>query len=245
MRGVDVPVGRQTIAGVSDSRRTARQKAVLLVCRLVSRRADDLCLVSDISEFGAKAQTAQNLRAGDQVAFEFGNLFVLHGTVRWVRDRHVGVEFSEAAELSILLSADRHGGGARGRARGRTDTHRVLPRVRRCVPVRLYLQGRAHNAELRDLSPGGAGIDIGGQHCLQAGDWVNCEIEGIDERTATIRWVDGSRLGLSFDSPLPLRPLDEWLVATVDHCPDCGETACPAPMSGRPDSMGPGETGGE
>ena len=227
MRGLETePVQNPQAAG-ADNRRAQRQKAVLLVCRLVSPAADDLCLISDISEFGARAQTAQRLGVSDRVAFEFGNLFALNGTVRWVRDRQVGVEFDSMAELAPVLQRGRCSPSGQGQAGEATDTRRKRPRIRRCAPVKLYLQGREHKAELHDLSTAGAGIEITQPHPLQAGDWLHCEIEGIDDRTATVRWVDGNRLGVSFDAQLPLRPLDEWLMATVDHCCGCSERQCP------------------
>lgn len=202
-----------------EHRRAARQKAVLMVCRLVAPGDDHLCLVRDISEFGAKAQTAQQLQVGDRITLEFGNCYRLTGTVRWTRDRCVGMEFDKAAELSPILGARDWFSQQRERTPGTlaTDTRRTHPRLRRWGQVALYRQGREFLAELHDLSLSGAGMDLdaSAECTLQAGDWLLCEIAGIGERTATVRWTQHNRLGLSFDQALPLRTLDNWFVSLM------------------------------
>lgn len=204
-----------------DHRRAARQKTVLLVCRLIAPTDDHLCLIRDISEFGAKAQTAQKLRIGDPITFEFGNRYRLKGTVRWARDKFVGVEFDKTAELSPLLRDKRW--SAPGRqisfSASATDTRRVCPRVRRKARVALYRQGKKHLAELYDVSTSGAGINLhrDASHNLQVGDWLVCEIAGVGEQTATVRWIDAHRLGLSFDRPLPLKTLDDWFTSAQNR----------------------------
>lgn len=230
----DEPAASRPNIVLPDNRRAVRKRAVLLVCRLVAPKSDDLCLINDISEFGARVETAQSLRVDDPVTFEFGNRRSFSGTVRWVRDRNVGVEFEAPAELApVLVGNGQLAAGTRDPANA-PDTRRQFPRIRRCALVRIYLQGREYQAELRDLSPGGAGVDLQDGKRMQAGDWVQCEIEGVAERTGTVRWVDGERLGLSFDRPLTLRALDDWLVVAADQCSSCSVAQCASPYLRRP-----------
>lgn len=212
-----------------DNRSGPRHRAVLLACRLVTARADDLCLVRDISVNGARAQTSLTTSVGEHVTLEFGNLCRLAGIVRWTRNGELGVEFDAPADLAPLIAGTGEPRPFDGWKRRRTDARRAFPRFRRCAVAGLSLHGLRHSGLLHDLSPAGAAIDLDPGSGLQVGDWVHCEIAGLAGRSATVRWTGPARVGVSFDIPLPLRLFDAWVVRTGGQCARCGDGRCPAP----------------
>jgi hypothetical protein len=214
-----------------DPRRDSRYKADLLVCRLIAAGGDGVCLVRDMSAQGARAQTGQKLAIGQSVALEFGDLYRVCGTVRWVHDRDVGLEFDQLVDLSPLLE---HPGEIRsfdGWKHRRTDTRRAFPRFRRCALTCVTLHGSRRVGRLHDLSPGGAAIDLEADHGARIGDRVACEIAGLAERTGIVRWVGTRRIGIAFDIPMPLRRLDGWAVMATEKCIACPMVNCPVPST--------------
>lgn len=205
-------------------RRSERAFAVLLVARVASPTHDDLALVRDISPFGARIRTRVPLIAGMTVNLEFGDMLTAAGTVRWVTSSHAGVEFTAPVDIGCVLVKP----GAERKVFG-AEARRAVPRIRRCGDVRLWHGGQAHGGTIIDLSPRGCRIELFGNDTPATGDWVAVEVKGFAEREASVRWVRGRELGLSFDKAIPLWDLDEWLYAETGKCHDCSTVECSAP----------------
>ncbi len=93
---IDVAETLARVAAPGD-RRARRLRLLLEVgAHLRVRRALSDCQLIDVSQGGAKIRTATLLAPGDHVSLEVDGLGTLAGSVRWVRDSHVGIAFAAA-----------------------------------------------------------------------------------------------------------------------------------------------------
>lgn len=217
---------------VSPSRRKVhRSRAVLLMARLETEWADDLCLISDISPAGAGLRTARAMVVGEAVKLEFGDTLVVGGTVRWLKDGCCGVEFDRVIDLEPLFR--RAGMTEQVRRalqdRGEPMGRRAQPRLRRCAEVLVRHERNDLPGQLVDLSPDGARIDLAEPAAIAPGDRVNFTIEDRLDCEGTVRWVRGRSAGVAFETPLRLWKLEKWLVAGLDRCGECRVAQCSAP----------------
>lgn len=81
------------------------------------------------------------------------------------------------------------------------EEQRAAPRERTLYALgRLMVAGRQHVCTVRNLGPGGAGIELDPPPAVGAA--VTIETRGLIARAATVRWVRETMVGLSFDEPL-------------------------------------------
>jgi hypothetical protein len=99
---IDVAETLARVAAPGD-RRARRLRLMLEVgAGLGFRRALSDCQLIDVSQGGAKIRTATVLAPGDHVSLEVEGLGTLAGSVRWVRDSHVGIAFATALSYRQL-----------------------------------------------------------------------------------------------------------------------------------------------
>ncbi|MBB3693261.1 PilZ domain-containing protein [Sphingomonas sp. BK580] len=81
------------------------------------------------------------------------------------------------------------------------EEQRAAPRERTLYALgRLIVAGQQHVCTVRNLGPGGAGIELDTPPAL--GTAVTIETRGLIARAATVRWVREPMVGLTFDEPL-------------------------------------------
>ena len=79
---------------------------------------------------------------------------------------------------------------------------RAYPRVPVALPAFLQADGERHSVQLLDLSAGGAKLDCPVALCAGTAVTLDCGTLG---RAATVRWKNGTLVGISFDSELDPR----------------------------------------
>ncbi len=236
---VDDELTRQRAVNFS-RRRTHRSRPGLMMARLASDTADDLCLVTDLSPRGAGLRTIRPRSEGERVLLDFGDALVVGGTMRWNENGRCGVEFDEVVDLGPLFEAGlfRSGSLAHGEARAPTRLRgprqrRAQPRLRRCARVVLQHGGRNLVGQLIDVSPAGGRIDLVDTAGFGVGDRVSFWVEDRFDCEGEVRWIAPQALGVAFDPPLRVWKLEKWLVDGMEKCGECRVESCAAPSFNR------------
>jgi hypothetical protein len=148
---------------------------------------------------------------GDNVRVETKSGQMLRGIVVWTAEyvpdlasrvvRHIGVRFSEPVDITPIV-------------RSRFTTHdgamQRSPRLKLDCHLRLTLDcGRQYSGNLCDISQGGAKFQV--SHPLGGETAVLLIIRGLPTLHGTVRWIDGTRIGVAFRSAIPLEMLVDWV----------------------------------
>ncbi|MBY8826269.1 PilZ domain-containing protein [Sphingomonas colocasiae] len=99
--------------------------------------------------------------------------------------------------------------------RNGAPSRRATPRLKVFQPAHMVLGGISVRIHLLDISIGGALVHVADPPEQGAGVALDCA--GI-VRSATVRWVVGSRFGIAFDEPLSDAEL-EAVIATQSSGP--------------------------
>lgn len=176
-----------------------RLMTILRVGKLiVGEGVQELCLIRNISEGGLMAHVYSSHEVGDRVRVELRSDTQVAGTIRWVRDDNVGVEFDENVDVAGVLS--HHAPEGQKPRAPRLDIRGV---------ARLKIGEDFWRVEVRDLSQGGARVII--DVPLQIGEEAVITIDGLRSTKAIVRWQDDSQAGLEFIPRLPFDELIAWL----------------------------------
>lgn len=157
----------------------------------------ELCLVKNISAGGALVRAYCRLRADLELQIELKEKQPIPGRVNWVKGTDAGITFDERVDVVDLLRSSAEGPRPR------------MPRVEvRCV-VFVREGATTNRAKLINVSQGGLSVDSENQ--LTVGSDVTVTLPGLAPQAAVVRWSEGSRYGISFNTVLPLAGLTEWL----------------------------------
>lgn len=185
----------------SDCNRRADERHLTLfrVGSMVVHDRRELCLVKNISAGGALLRVYSTLEVGLPIEVELKEGHRVSGTVSWVKGSDAGIEFGERIDVLDLLRASSDGPRPR------------MPRIEiNCV---CFVREGAilHRSRLHNISQGGLGVEC--PNPLGIGADVTVSIAGLAPQSAVVRWKDGDRYGISFNTVLPLGGLVEWLQA--------------------------------
>ncbi|NNM78166.1 PilZ domain-containing protein [Sphingomonas sp. ID1715] len=182
-------------------RRTGqRHISVLRVARGVWEGRDQLCVVRNISADGLMFECLHPPAVGQALAIELRSDKQMRGIVRWAKDQGAGVELEEPINVERMLKEER---GSLLRVRPRS------PRFARCGPLRLIADGETIPGTTLDISITGLSCRI--DQPVQKDAPVVVAIDDVAATNALVRWTKGDVAGISFEKPLPWRPLQLWL----------------------------------
>jgi hypothetical protein len=159
----------------------------------------ELCLVKNISAGGALIRAYSRFEDGQKIEIELKEGQPIAGEVSWVRGSDAGIEFSKPVDVVDLLRSG--GDGPRPR----------MPRVEiRCIAF--VRDGAVTNrVTVHNISQGG--LNVESSKPLNAGADVTVTLPGLPPQGAVVRWADGDRYGITFNTVLPLAGLVDWLHA--------------------------------
>ena len=183
-----------------DRRRDQRHVTILRVGALIIDGERELCLVRNISAGGVMAHVYREIELGTRVEIEIKNDEPLPGTVVWVEDTNIGVEFDTAIDVPEFLASSKILGDGRRARRPRVEIERNAKL--RCGDQVLW--GR-----IRNISQGGIRFDCEGD--LPVDSDVVVTMEGFRPLPGVIRWRREEAYGISFIQVLPIQELCEWL----------------------------------
>ena len=150
--------------------------------------------------------------------------------MRWVSGHDAGIEFDRPVDLAPLFAQS---GGAEARRPVFAAPRRAQPRLRRCARV-VIRHGRGEiAADLYDVSPAGARLDLADSARFAIGDRVSFAIEDRFDCEGLVCWVGPRAIGVTFDAPLRIWTLEKWLLDALEQCGDCEAVECSAPSFGR------------
>jgi PilZ domain len=182
----------------SDRRDGPRHLTLFRVGTMVVDGARELCLIKNISAGGLMLRGYCPMEVGQRIAIELKTGEPLAGTVSWVRDDHIGMEFDQPIDVIAILS-------------GAIDGPR--PRMPR-IEANAFVQVRNGASMMRgracDISQGGIKVDCG-KACLPAGVEVVVLLAGLPPQPGVVRWVDEGFAGVTFNHLIPFSTLIGWL----------------------------------
>lgn len=187
--------------GIAAERRNHhRHMAILRVGKLTANGSQELCLIRNISSGGLKARVYIPKNVGDTVAIELKSDQEISGTVQWVRDKDIGVQFGKSVDVAALLaSAPLVTRGMRPRP----------PRLDMSSLALLRLRSELLGIGICDISQGGAKIEI--DQPLEVGDDVVIIVGDFRPLNSVVRWVRDGVAGVQFKQMIPYPELVEWL----------------------------------
>ena len=174
-----------------------RHLALFRVGTIVLGGRRELCLVKNVSAGGALIRAYCTLEPEQKIEIELKEGQPVAGSVSWVRSSDAGIQFDKPVDVLDLLktSAD----GARPR----------MPRVE-VSGVGFVREGAIlHRTQLHNISQGGVSVEA--PNALSVGGEVMVSLPGLAPQPAVVRWKDGDRYGITFNSVLPLAGLVDWL----------------------------------
>jgi hypothetical protein len=182
-----------------DRRTDERRLTLFRVATIVTGEHRELCLVKNISAGGAVIRPYRALEKGAAIAVELKEGQPAGGCVSWARGSDCGIVFDRPVDvLDLLKTAD---DGPRPR----------MPRIEFNCVVFVREGAVVHRCLLQNVSQGGLSVEAA--NALTVGADVTVSLSGLPTQGAVVRWQDGQRYGIAFNTVLPLASLVEWLQA--------------------------------
>lgn len=188
--------------GTGDRRADGVNRLVttLLIGRLVSAHGDIVCRVRNISEHGARIESALPLVRGDRVQLELRGNELLDAEVAWSEDGATGLRFAEPVPAELILRP----------VAAQQGWHSRLPRLDAECSVTVIQDGRRIAATLRDINQRGMRVDGLGRQLPQG--TLTVQVPGLGSLPAATRWQREDAAGLQFLNPVRFETLSAWLV---------------------------------
>ena len=185
-----------------DRRRQIRQLALLRVALLHAGGASDICVVKNISSNGLSARVYRKLAADEQVEIEFRSGELLAGSVVWEDGCDVGIVFPRPIDVAAVLAS---------RWTSEKGKRRALPRISVECPGLLSTGLRSTDVVLQDISQGGASLETN----KAVADLKNVRLllPDLPPIAGVVRWVSGTKVGVSFNENIGFEPLARWIQA--------------------------------
>lgn len=183
-----------------EQRRDERMVTVLRITRITSRTGETLAIIRNISRHGMMLEVHPAFDLDDEVGVDLGDGYMQIGQVRWRKKATLGLYFTAPIDVDRVL------------AKSSTSSDGLvtrLPRIQVNHSAKLEAGDRLIDADILDISVGGACLDLHGP--AKVGDGVVLYVPSLQDLPGVIRWRRGSRAGVAFCHPVPLDMLMHWL----------------------------------
>lgn len=185
---------------VTDRRADLRPTMVLRMGLLVAEDNASFCLLRNISANGVQVKLYTPVREGGAVSLRVGDEEPVEGRLAWVRNELAGIEFKHALDQNMLL---------RIKQMAASERRRAVPRAQATGFAILRTGGQAYRAKLCDISTSGAKIRTG--RSIAPGCTATLLLPGLPELRAFVRWTTGQETGVTFEAPMPIQVITDWL----------------------------------
>jgi hypothetical protein len=183
-----------------ERRRHVRQLALLRVALLHAGGASDICVVKNVSSSGLSARIYRKLPPGEQVEIEFRSGERLAGSVVWEHECDIGIIFPKPIDVAAVLSSSRA---------SQATKRRALPRIGVECQGRLSTGLQSMVATLRDISQGGANVEVEGT--IANLSKVQLILPDLQAIAGVVRWTLGQNVGISFNGCMAFEQLAHWI----------------------------------
>lgn len=187
----------------SDRREGERHLTLFRVGAMTVNGRRELCLIKNISEGGMLIRPYCDLVEGTTLTIELKSGYSVAGTVAWLREDSVGVEFASPVDVVEILSNTQQGPRPR------------MPRIEVDCFATVRDGSQVHRMRVHDVSQGG--VKLESALILDAGADLVVSLPGLDAQSAAVRWSEHGYLGVTFNRLLPLTELVDWLRATREQ----------------------------
>jgi len=186
--------------GRPDRRTSPRTVSVLRTALLRTSHGEELCLVRNISIGGLMAHIFSDLDVADPITVEFRSEHSVRGQVVWRQDNLAGIQFSHPIELSEILSSQLESPVKRAPRAPRAEVN---------VPARIKSAGAWHAVVLRNISQGGARLQLGKRQDLD--ETILLAAPGLAAIPGSVRWCTADSAGIAFDQLVPFADIARWV----------------------------------
>lgn len=183
-----------------ERRSDTRQAAVLRVALITIDRMTQFCRVVNVSERGVEVRLFSTATRGTRVRLQLPDTMRVSGTIVWSRGNAAGIH------LDTPLDGE---GTTQYGAAFDPKRRRRLPRASVAACARLRVGALTHHADLHDISPAGALIHT--RKPLAATGPALLTLPDFAPIPSQVRWIDGLRVGLLFNTYLEMQTLAAWI----------------------------------
>lgn len=185
-----------------ERRRDTRQMTILRVGTLILEDRRELCLVRNISGGGLMAHTYSEFDPGQPIKVELKTNHPIDGTITWVEESNVGIEFAQPIDVvEMLHNPARLDNGWRPR----------MPRIEIDRLATLRVGGRMYWVSALDISQGGVKIET--DQRLEPGCEIVLTFDKFRPIAGVVRWQKDGCCGITFNQVVPFGELSGWLRA--------------------------------
>jgi len=190
----------RTAPECEQNNRSAERFALLLrPVKVLAGTGEYLAILRDVSASGLRLRLFHPLPGDPRMVIELANGDRYEASKVWERDGQAGFEFTAPVDVARLIEEQN---------RFRKRQVRVLVDL----PARIFANGEASEAVIRDLSQQGGRIETGAQLALD--QRIRIEAQGLPPIDAKVRWRRAPHAGLIFEQTFKLDELAR-LVATL------------------------------
>ena len=157
----------------------------------------ELCLITNISSGGMKIRPYCSLAEGQALVIELKTGMSVPGTVAWIEDQNVGVQFDEPVDVLDILSTSQDGPRPR------------MPRVEVNCAGKIKDGVNTFRVHVHDVSQGGVKVQTASD--IPLGVDLSVTLPGMEPQPAVARWSEDGFVGITFNRLLPLSFLVDWL----------------------------------
>ena len=159
-----------------------------------------VCSIRKLSAGGAIVQVDGPVTPGERLDLELMTGEQLVGTIAWQRGQEVGLRFDEPIDVFAVIAQD---------IVSQPGERRRMPRVELVVQALLETAGGTELVTTRDISQGGAKLDV--PFALKVDERVLVTLDGLPPQPGVVRWSDEHVAGIAFLPELRWQELMVWL----------------------------------
>lgn len=183
-----------------DRRSKERSIMIMRVGLLEQSGKPFFCLVRNVSSTGISVKLYNPVPRPGEVAVRIADESPIDGKIVWINGNNAGIGFAQGVDPQTLM---------RLQQKLRPVRRRSLPRVKATSHAALHIGGRIIQAVLRDISSLGARVIT--SRSLEIGARASIRIPDLPEITGYVRWTECSESGLTFETPIPMQVISEWI----------------------------------
>jgi hypothetical protein len=196
---------------MTDSRREDRLRDLADAATITFRRKKHEVKVVNLSSLGAMIEADEIApRIGELLHIQFAGCNKTRCTVRWIKERRIGVEFEQQTDIVGLAKTRAYVVGAHQAATA-VPERMSKPMAKRATRHGLIWNGtlywsfEAFSVRLRNISTDGAMLEC--DQTITPGSHVRLNLAEAGTLTGEVRWSKAGQVGVSFDEKFDLRLL--------------------------------------
>jgi hypothetical protein len=158
------------------------------------------CSIRKLSAGGAIVQVDGPVTIGDRLDLELMTGEQLIGTIAWQHGNEVGLRFDAPVDVFAVIAQD---------IVSQPGERRRMPRVELVVQALLETAGGTELVTTRDISQGGAKLDV--PFKLKVEERILVTLDGLPPQPGVVRWSSDHVAGIAFLPELRWQELMVWL----------------------------------